>query len=117
MLVQLGDAYFDSDRATLKRDSRESLDRLTDLLNSYPAMRIEIQGHTDSDGNDNRNIRLSEDRARSVMNYLRQQGIPADRMETKGYGPNSPLAPNTTAAGKKLNRRVVVVVKDYSYTR
>lgn len=117
MISQLGDAYFDSDRATLKSASKQSLDLLTDLLKSYPKMRIEIQGHTDSDGSNVRNSRLSEDRARSVMSYLRQRGIPAERMEIRGYGPDSPLAPNTTVEGRKLNRRVVVVVKDYAYTR
>jgi outer membrane protein OmpA-like peptidoglycan-associated protein len=115
-ITQLGDAYFDPDRATLKESSQQSLDYLVDLMNSYPDMRVEIQGHTDGDGSDDRNYLLSESRARSVKEYLRRKGIAPARMEIQGFGPAEPLAPNTTALGKKLNRRVVVKVKDYSYS-
>lgn len=114
-LIRLENIFFDTDRSTLRGESKSSLDRLIALLNEYPNMRIEIQGHTDSDGSDEHNDQLSDARAQSVVAYLVQGGINAPRLEGKGYGERVPIAPNTTTAGKQLNRRVMVLIKGYDY--
>jgi outer membrane protein OmpA-like peptidoglycan-associated protein len=114
-LIRLENIFFDTDRSTLRSESKNSLDRLIALLQEYPKMRIEIQGHTDSDGSDDHNNQLSDARAKSVVEYLVQGGIARPRLEGKGYGETVPIAPNTTAAGKQLNRRVMVLIKGYDY--
>lgn len=114
-LIRLENIFFDSDRSTLRGESKASLDRLIALLNEYPNMRIEIQGHTDSDGSDEHNDELSGARATSVVEYLVHGGISRPRLEGKGYGERVPIAPNTTTAGKQLNRRVMVLIKGYDY--
>jgi outer membrane protein OmpA-like peptidoglycan-associated protein len=114
-LIRLENIFFDTDRSTLRSESKNSLDRLIALLNEYPKMRIEIQGHTDSDGSDEHNDQLSDARAKSVVAYLVAGGIAAGRLVGKGYGETVPIAPNTTAQGKQLNRRVMVLIKGYDF--
>jgi outer membrane protein OmpA-like peptidoglycan-associated protein len=79
-------------------------------MNEYPSMQIEIHGHTDSRGNDSYNQNLSENRTKSVFEYLVEQGISAERMKYIGYGEKKPIADNMLAAGRQLNRRVEFVV-------
>jgi len=69
-------------------------------------IRVEIAGHTDARGSDAYNSKLSNQRAQSVMNYLTERGIAADRMSAKGYGESEPVADNETDEGRELNRRV-----------
>ena len=76
------------------------------LLKGYPDLRIEIQGHTDSQGRKDYNLKLSERRAQTVKSFLIIYGIDASRMTTKGYGPDKPVASNETDEGRALNRRV-----------
>jgi outer membrane protein OmpA-like peptidoglycan-associated protein len=76
-----------------------------ELLSSNPKMRIEVGGHTDNIGNDLSNLTLSEQRAKSVMNYLIEKGITATRIEAKGFGKSKPVADNSTEAGRSKNRR------------
>lgn len=114
-LIRLEDVYFDSDQATLRPTSKESLDRLVALLNAHPAMRIEIQGHTDSDGAADHNMELSSSRAKTVVQFLIDGGINPGRLTSQGYGEHVPIAPNTTQQGKQLNRRVMVLVKGYDF--
>jgi outer membrane protein OmpA-like peptidoglycan-associated protein len=99
----------------LRDDTKEILDRLVDLLTRYPAMEIEIQGHTDSDGPAEANLALSQGRAETVVGYLVARGIAAGRLRAVGYGEASPIAPNTTTEGKQLNRRVMVKITDYGW--
>ena len=88
--------------------------RLTQLANQLKAdnknVYLEIQGYTDSTGTDAINYRLGQDRAESVRRFLNQQGVPLNRMSSISYGSEQPVAPNSTAAGRSANRRVVVVV-------
>jgi len=81
------------------------------MLKSESAMQLIIEGHTDSDGPTDHNQILSQQRAESVKVYLVSGGISSSRLFTKGYGESTPVAPNTTAAGKAQNRRVELVVK------
>jgi OOP family OmpA-OmpF porin len=76
------------------------------ILKKNPGMRLEIQGYTDDRGSMDMNQRLSEDRARSVSEYLIRKGIAADRLKWMGYGQDRPVASNETAEGRKQNRRV-----------
>jgi outer membrane protein OmpA-like peptidoglycan-associated protein len=114
-LIRLDNVFFDVNKATLRPESHEALEKLRDLLNRYPSMEIEIQGHTDSDGDEAANLALSENRAKSVVKHLIDEGTAAPRLSAKGFGESQPIAPNTTKAGKQLNRRVMVLIKGYGY--
>ncbi len=109
-LFRLDNVYFDVDKATLRSESIETLNKLIGVMQRYAKMRVEIQGHTDSDGSDAHNDTLSGDRAASVVGFLVEHGIGRERLESRGYGEHSPIAPNTTSAGKQLNRRVMALV-------
>ena len=103
-VVTLKNVFFDFDRAELKPESYVELDKLADYLRTN-TIRIEIGGHTDDQGSDEYNDRLSENRAKAVYDYLVGKGIPADRLQYKGYGKRVPIADNTTEAGRATNRR------------
>ncbi len=98
--------HFDVNRATLRPDSRTILDRAVAVLSEFPATRIEISGHTDSSGSYQHNIELSKARAETVRQYLVDHGIAASRLETRGFGPDRPLAENRTREGRFQNRRI-----------
>lgn len=104
----LEDVYYDTGKATLKPESYKSLNELAELLKAKPSMKIEIAGHTDSDGEDETNLKLSQDRANSVVKYLISKGIASSRLTAKGYGETQPVASNTTEEGKQKNRRTEV---------
>jgi outer membrane protein OmpA-like peptidoglycan-associated protein len=108
---RLDGVLFDVDRSSLKTMSHEAMDKLVALLQKYPKMEIEVQGHTDADGSPEHNFSLSEERANKVRSYLVEHGIAGNRVDAKGYGMTLPIAPNTTTEGKKLNRRVMIKVK------
>jgi outer membrane protein OmpA-like peptidoglycan-associated protein len=82
------------------------LDEVAVTLVKFPAIRIEVQGHTDSDGPDAKNLTLSARRARTVVEYLINRGVHPDRLEYVGYGETKPIVPNSTKANKAINRRV-----------
>lgn len=102
----LRNIYFDYDKATLRPESKDELDRLVTLLKTLPALKIEISGHTDNRGSEEYNLKLSFDRARSVVDYLIAAGIESQRLTYKGYGFSQPIASNETEEGRQLNRRV-----------
>ncbi len=104
--------YFATAKATIKRVSYPLLDEVAQALDDHPKIRVRIEGHTDSRGSDSFNLKLSDDRANSVRNYLIRRGIDADRMVAKGYGENVPIADNRTKAGRAQNRRVEFVILD-----
>lgn len=112
ILSRTGNIYFNTASDRLDRKSIPLLDNLYDIVSRCPGMVIEIAGHTDSDGSDAQNQRLSEKRAASVARYLSQKGIPADRMQTVGYGETRPLAPNTSRENKARNRRIEFATVD-----
>lgn len=90
----------------LTPSSLATLDEVAAQLVSAPDVKVEVAGHTDSGGARSRNIKLSLARAESVRAYLIMKGVPADQLVARGYGPDSPIASNKTAAGRALNRRV-----------
>ena len=102
--------YFDTNKATIKAVSFELLDEVAQALKDNPTIKVEVQGHTDSQGNDKSNLKLSQNRANSVRTYLIKQGIAGDRMTAKGYGENVMIADNRTAEGRAQNRRVEFVI-------
>jgi outer membrane protein OmpA-like peptidoglycan-associated protein len=114
LIVSLSDVLFDFNRATLKPGAREKLSKLAGILLAYPGdYRMEIEGHTDAVGSEEYNFRLSQSRAEAVRDYLGQAGIPASRIiATRGLGKSQPIADNTTAAGRQVNRRVEIVIAD-----
>jgi outer membrane protein OmpA-like peptidoglycan-associated protein len=81
---------------------------MTEILKEYPNSRFSIEGHTDSDGSDELNQKLSEDRADAVKVYLEANGISSGRLSTKGFGESMPIDTNKTKAGKANNRRTEV---------
>ncbi len=102
---------FDFDKSDLKNASMKPLREIAELLLSYPSLQIEIQGHTDNQGAEDYNIKLSQKRADSVKQCLIGLGIDDSRMTAKGYGPSKPVASNNTKDGREKNRRVVLVEK------
>ena len=97
---------FDFNKATLKSNSFPKLDQMVQIMNDYPDYSLSIAGHTDSKGDEAYNLRLSYERAASARKYMLDHGIPAERIEARGYGKSKPIATNATAAGQALNRRV-----------
>jgi len=102
--------YFGSGKANILPVSFPILDEVARVLMENPKIKIRIEGHTDSMGNDETNMRLSQSRAESVMKYLIRKGISAERMEAKGYGETMPVADNSTPEGRAKNRRVEFVI-------
>ena len=97
---------FASGKATIRRDSYKVLKKAIRVLNKYPELRIEVSGHTDTVGKHDDNVDLSQRRADAVKQYLVDSGIDASRIETKGLGPDQPIADNETKAGRAENRRI-----------
>jgi outer membrane protein OmpA-like peptidoglycan-associated protein len=98
--------FFATGSATLLSKSYKPLNGLATLLKQNTDLGIDIEGHTDNTGTDAINIKLSQRRAEAVMKYLRSKGVTADRMTAKGYGSSLPIEDNSTAAGRAMNRRV-----------
>jgi outer membrane protein OmpA-like peptidoglycan-associated protein len=101
----LEDVHFDVNKASLRPASFKALDNLAYVLKIKNDIKVEIAGHTDSDGDDMENMKLSQARAESVINYLITKGIAKDRLVAVGYGETEPIADNDTAFGKQENRR------------
>lgn len=108
--VTLNNVFFDTNKYELLPHSLVELTILTALLNSNPTLEIEVQGYTDSVGDDKLNERLSENRAKAVYDYLVKEGISSKRLRYKGFGKTNPRADNATEEGRKQNRRTEVVV-------
>jgi len=111
ILVNLPDGVtFDVGSYTLKPSFRETLDKVAQSLIQYPNSLVDVYGHTDSTGSDSFNQTLSENRARTVMNYLISKGVPAARIRSQGFGETMPVADNGTAEGRAKNRRVEIKI-------
>jgi outer membrane protein OmpA-like peptidoglycan-associated protein len=110
LVVSMPDVLFDSGQYTLKPAARERLARISGIVLAYPDLRLAIEGHTDSIGSDEMNQRLSEKRAATVRDYLVNSAVPINSVTATGFGKTRPIADNKTAAGRKLNRRVEMVV-------
>ncbi|HWF45104.1 MAG TPA: OmpA family protein [Candidatus Kapabacteria bacterium] len=111
-VFRLDNVLFDVGKSTLSASSKPALNQVADVMKRLPGLRLEVQGHTDADGDPNKNILLSQLRAQSVCDYLISRGVAVDRLTAKGYGPVRPIAPNDTPQGKALNRRVMIEVKN-----
>lgn len=111
--VVLNNILFETGKAILTTSSYGELNRLYQILQEIPLMRIEISGHTDNTGSLALNLRLSEERAKAVVEYLVQRGAERERLEYKGFGPGQPVADNSTAAGRAQNRRVEFKILEF----
>ena len=108
---KLQGVYFETSSAKLTENSEAILDEAAAELKRYPDLEIEVQAFTDSRGSDALNLKISEDRAKSVRNYLINKGVSAEKLTAKGYGEANPIATNDTAEGRAKNRRVELSVK------
>ncbi|MBB1282843.1 OmpA family protein [Flavisolibacter sp. BT320] len=105
-VFRLNNVFFDFDKWDLRPESYIELDRVVKLLTENPAIEIEMSAHTDSRGSDEYNFKLSDNRARSVMEYILSKGIAPGRIRSQGYGETKPVVPNDTDENRQLNRRV-----------
>jgi outer membrane protein OmpA-like peptidoglycan-associated protein len=103
--VVLNNIFFDVNKFDLKPESYTELEKLISFLHANPTVKIEISGHTDNTGDKNLNRLLSDNRARTVYNYLISKGIEQSRLSFKGYGDSVPVASNETDEGRTKNRR------------
>lgn len=108
--VVLNNVFFESEKYELKKESKAELDVILKMIEKNPSLKIEIGGHTDNSGTEEKNKALSENRAKSVYQYLIEQGVSADRLSYKGYSSTQPIAGNDTPEGKAKNRRTEFTV-------
>jgi outer membrane protein OmpA-like peptidoglycan-associated protein len=106
-----GGLLFDSGKSMLHAGAMDRLSQLARTLNSYPKSQVKITGHTDSQGADEFNLKLSEARADSVRDFLVHEGVTASRLSAYGMGEARPLASNDTEAGRQQNRRVEIEIR------
>lgn len=104
-VIVLRNIFFDFDKATIRSESANELERLIKLLNDNPTLKIELGSHTDSKGSDEYNMKLAENRSNSVVSYLISKGIASERLVAKGYGETKPIDTNETDEGRQNNRR------------
>ena len=111
IVVRMSDLLFDFDSSELKADTVEKLERIAEIIkNKYPDREIIVEGHTDSVGNKDYNLSLSEKRAKRVSEYLGSKSS-HDKFSYKGYGKDNPRADNSTPEGRQKNRRVEIIIK------
>jgi outer membrane protein OmpA-like peptidoglycan-associated protein len=110
LIVNMSDVLFDTAKFSLRPAAREKLARVAGILSGHPSLHMQIEGYTDSVGNDDYNQVLSEHRAGSVRDYLTGAGIPSDSVTARGFGKTQPVATNDTSAGRQQNRRVELVI-------
>jgi len=109
--ISLDNVQFKTGTSELSADSRNILDNVAVVLLKNKHLNFEVAGHTDNTGNYQNNVNLSASRANSVKRYLVDKGVAADRLSARGYGPDQPVASNDTSDGRKMNRRVELVLK------
>ena len=110
LIVNMSDVLFDSGKYSLNPGAREKLAKVAGILLSYPSLNIAVGGYTDNVGSDDKNQRLSENRAGSVRDYLIKQGVESGSVSATGFGNASPVASNDNSGGRQSNRRVELVV-------
>ncbi|HEY4905231.1 MAG TPA: OmpA family protein [Candidatus Sulfotelmatobacter sp.] len=110
LIVSMPDVLFDFNKYTLKPEARERLARISGIVLAYPDLKLQVEGYTDSIGSDEYNQTLSDKRAESVRDYLVSSGVSMNNVAAQGMGKADPIADNSTAAGRKLNRRVEMIV-------
>lgn len=110
LVVNMGDVLFSTAKADLNTDARIALAKLSGIVLNYPTLKLAIGGYTDSTGTADFNMKLSQARADSVLGYLVTQGLDSGVLSAQGYGMDNPVADNSTAQGRRMNRRVEIVV-------
>ena len=105
------EASFDINSASLRKDFRDSLDTMAEVIGEYNQTAVHIIGHTDSTGTQSYNQKLSEKRATTVSRYLNRNGVERQRMRYSGRGENKPIDSNATSSGRSKNRRVEIYLK------
>jgi outer membrane protein OmpA-like peptidoglycan-associated protein len=110
LVVNMQDVLFDTGKYTLKPPAQLALARISGIVSSHPGLNLQVEGYTDSTGTMDFNQKLSEQRANAVRDFLLTQGVNTNNMTALGYGENYPVASNDTAAGRKMNRRVELVI-------
>ncbi len=108
--IRINNLFFDTGSSDIRGESYSELDQLVEILKNDATLKIKIIGHTDDVGNDQSNLTLSENRAKSVVNYLIDKGISKTRLQFIGMGEKKPVKPNNTEENKQLNRRVEFTV-------
>ena len=108
--MNLYNIYFETDSFTILPESEPELQRLCNFLTNNIGLNVEIQGHTDSSGSFEKNQKLSEQRAQSVVNYLVDSGIQKERLSAKGFGDTVPVKSNETVEGRRQNRRTTIKI-------
>ena len=106
----MGDVLFSTGKADLNTDARIALAKLSGIVLNYPSLKLSIGGYTDSTGTADLNMKLSQARADSVLDYLMSQGLDSSGLSAEGYGMDDPVADNSTVQGRRKNRRVEIVV-------
>lgn len=110
LMMTLGDFVFDSGKATIKQEAVDNFSKVVEFINSYPDNQVRIEGHTDSSGSNQLNLKLSQLRADAVKAILIQNGILSGQIDSVGMGEDFPIAENTTNPGKAKNRRVEIII-------
>ena len=110
LVVNMGDVLFATGKADLNTDAKIALAKLSGIVLNYPTLKLAIGGYTDSTGTADFNMTLSQARADSVLDYLVTQGLDSSALSAQGYGMDNPAADNSTAEGRRKNRRVEIVV-------
>jgi outer membrane protein OmpA-like peptidoglycan-associated protein len=112
LMITLGDVLFRTNKAQLEPGGMRNIDKLGAFLNQYPVYKVSVEGYTDSTGKHEHNQELSQRRADSVRTALVDMGVSSDRILTQGYAEDYPVASNSTASNRQLNRRVEIVLSD-----
>lgn len=110
LIVNMSDVLFDTGKYSLKPDTKVALAKVAGILQAYPGLKLQVEGYTDNVGGEQYNQKLSENRAQTVGDFLVAQGVALANVTASGFGMNSPMADNSTAAGRAQNRRVQLVV-------
>ena len=110
LVVNMGDVLFATGKADLNTDAKIALAKLSGIVLNYPSLKLAIGGYTDSTGTADFNMKLSQARADSVLDFLATQGLDSSVLSAQGYGMDDPVADNSTAQGRQKNRRVEIVV-------
>lgn len=110
LVVNMADVLFESGKYNLSNDAQLKLAKLSGIIQAHPGLNLAIEGHTDTTGSADFNLKLSQQRADTVRQFLISQGLSADTITSKGLGQDNPIADNATVAGRKLNRRVEIIV-------
>jgi len=110
LVVNMADVLFETGKYALSQDAQLKLAKLSGMIQAHPGLNLAVEGNTDTTGSADFNMKLSQQRADSVREFLITQGTSPDTITAKGMGQDNPVADNNTATGRKLNRRVEIIV-------